>query len=210
MTDIDYWQKKHTKYANQEWILKPTIFATQVIKYFPKSGHILDLGAGQGQDTIFFAHKGYKVTACDFSEFALDLAKIRLPEDLDNLVEFKVLDLAEILPLDKQSFDIVYSHLALHYFDQKRTQELFDEIYKILKPGGIFATITNTIDDPEIPEFTKLEDDYYVNPDGLKKSYFSVDSIRKLTKKFKIILLDNKGSGHKETVNTLIRFIGQK
>jgi SAM-dependent methyltransferase len=209
-SNILYWQKKHTKYADQDWITKPTIFATQMVGYFPKKGHILELGAGQGQDTIFFAKKGYKVSSCDFSNFALIFAKKRLPPEVKKNIEFKLLDLSNPLPFKDGGFDVVYSHLALHYFDETRTQKLFNEIYDILKDGGIFATITNTLEDPEISDLKRIDQDYYVNADGLKKRYFSVDSMKKFTNKFKTILLDANGQGHKEPIKTLIRFVGKK
>lgn len=208
--DITYWQKVHTRYSNQNWINEPTVFAKQAIKYFPKTGLILDLGAGQCQDTFYFAKKGYKVVACDLSEFALNLAKQKMPFSLKDKIEFKIIDFNKTLPFKPKSFDIVYSHLALHYFTEKRTQNLFDEIFKILKIGGIFATITNSIDDPEITEFKKIPEEYYSSPEGLKKRYFSLPSMAKFTQKFKTLLLDNQGETYKDRIKTLIRFIGKK
>lgn len=202
----EYWQEKLNKYSNQDWASKPTIFATQAINYFPKTGHILDLGAGLGQDSIFFAENGYQVTSCDLSE----LAKDNIPQELQGKIVFKKLDLSNPLPFELESFDVVYSHLALHYFNEKRTQELFDQIYEILKPGGIFATITNTIEDPEISGFEKIEEDYYNSSDGIMKRYFSVDSMKKFTSKFQKLLLDANGETHKDEIKTLIRFIGKK
>lgn len=205
-SDISYWQKKLEKYSNEDWSQKPSIFATQVVQYFPKPGHILELGAGLGQDAIFFAQEGYKVTSCDLT----DLANERIPKEFRKNIAFKVVDLSQPLPIELDSFDVVYSHLALHYFDKTRMQQLFEEIYKVLKVGGIFATLTNTQDDPEISEFEKIEDDYYVTPDGLKKRYFSVDSLGQFTSKYKILLLDAKGETYKDKIKTLIRFVGEK
>jgi hypothetical protein len=48
MDPKDYWKNAHVRYSSKDWIKKPTIFATQAINYFPKSGSILELGAGQG------------------------------------------------------------------------------------------------------------------------------------------------------------------
>jgi SAM-dependent methyltransferase len=207
---ITYWQKAHTKYSAQDWITKPTIFATQAVNYFPKAGYILELGAGQGQDTIFFAQRGYRVTACDLSKFALDFAKKRLPPNLNEKVKFKILDLSNPLPFKSESFDVVYSHLALHYFDERRTQELFNEIHRVLKEGGVFATITNTVEDPEVSGLKEIGEDYYVTPEELKKRYFSVGSLTKLTAIFQAILLDERGETHKDQIKTLIRYIGKK
>lgn len=204
MNTQGYWDQKHDKYAEQDWIVKPTIFATQVINFFPKGAKILELGCGQGQDTKYFTDNGFSVVACDFSNHALDLARSRVN------AEFKQIDLGQTLDFPAESFDVVYSHLALHYFDQKRTEDLFNEIYNILKPGGIFATFNNTMDDPEIPNSTKIEEGLYMTPVGIQKRFFTIDSFFKLVSRFETILLDNKGETHKDPIKTLIRFVGKK
>lgn len=42
------WEKLHSSYVGTDWIDKPSIFAKEAIKHFPKNGKILELGAGQG------------------------------------------------------------------------------------------------------------------------------------------------------------------
>lgn len=204
MDTQQYWDQKHDKYIEQDWIVKPTIFATQVIKYFPKGAMILELGCGQGQDTKYFIDNGFSVVACDFSQHALDQAKLRMSAD------FRQIDLSKPLNFQRESFDIVYSHLALHYFDQKRTEDLFNEIYEVLKPGGIFAAFTNTLDDPEVENSTFIEDGLYMTPVGIQKRFFTTETFAKLVSKFEIIVLDNKGETHKDPIKTLIRFVGKK
>lgn len=210
MTQSDYWDKQHEKYTFKDWIDKPTLFAQQVIEYFPKKGLILELGAGQGQDTRFFAEKGYEVLATDFSKRALELSKQRLPPEFRNKVKFQIVDLSKKLPFGPNSFEVVYSHLALHYFSAERTESLFKEIYEVLKSGGVFATITNTVADPEIEGFRKIVDDYYETPEGLLKRYFSVQTLESLTQEFIKIISDNKGETHKDKIGSLIRFVGRK
>lgn len=210
MDSKTYWKNVHTKYTTQDWITKPTVFATQAVTYFPQSGSILELGTGQAQDAMYFAKQGYSVTATDLSAFALDQAKARVPHEISSQIFFKEVDLSFPLPFAKESFDIVYSHLALHYFDEERTQTLFDEIYDVLKPGGIFATLTNTIEDPETSELTKIADAYYQTSEGIYKRFFSVDSMKKFTSKFTPILVDSQGETHKDQIKTLIRFVGKK
>lgn len=52
------WKELHSHYQQQSWIEKPSIFAQNTIQYFPQAGTVLELGAGHGQDSIFFARKG--------------------------------------------------------------------------------------------------------------------------------------------------------
>ena len=66
----DSFDKLTDFYKNQDWINKPNIFAQEVLEYIPSSGTMLCLGDGQGQDSRFFAQKGYAVTATDLSDKA--------------------------------------------------------------------------------------------------------------------------------------------
>jgi SAM-dependent methyltransferase len=205
MNSQDYWLKKHTKYLSEDWITKPTIFATEIVQYLPKSGKLLELGCGQGQDSKYFTDLCYEVTATDFSQFALDQIK-------DSRIDIKILDLKNRLPLDKESFDIVYCHLGMGYFTDNQTQKIFDEVYSVLKPRGIFAGLFNSTDDPETKIGVFLEEDYYL-VDEIKKRYFSIDSVKNYAKQFDLLLLDNYGTTHKDNikgVKNLIRFVGRK
>lgn len=208
MDSNEYWQKQHRKYSTFDWIIKPSIFAQQIINLLPKNGKLIDLGAGQGQDSRYFAENNFQVTSTDFTQDALDISKSRS----DSLkIDYKNVDLAGSLPFDDSSFDIVYSHLALHYFDGKTTKNIFDEIYRILKKDGIFAAFVNTINDPEVAESEKIEEEYFLSPVGIKKRFFSVKYFRQLVgDKYQIEILDENGETYKDSIKNLIRFVGKK
>jgi ubiquinone/menaquinone biosynthesis C-methylase UbiE len=214
MTNLqDYWNKKHLKYAQQDWIDEPNIFAEQCLQYLPQNGRILDMGAGQGQDARFFAQKGYQIVAIDFSTKALELARQKLPISLKNKVKFKKLDLAEKLPFKDSSFEAVYAHLSIHYFTQQKTRQIFGEIYRVLAPNGILAILVNSTMDPEYGQGEKIEEYLYKFDHGIVKRFFDMKSVADFTSKFKTLLLDNRGMTYKDKkigTSNLIRFIGQK
>ncbi len=135
----DVWDAQHEQYAQKDWINKPSIFAEWVIQYFPPHGTLLDLGGGQGQDAQFFLEKGYAVTLVDFAESALSKAKERILLSYSEKLSIKHHDMTEPFPFQKESFDIVYSHLSLHYFTKEKTRAIFQEIHRVLKPGGVLA-----------------------------------------------------------------------
>ena len=70
------WQDLHKDYKNRDWIDKPSLFAETAITYFPSKGRVLDLGAGQGQDSRYFAEHGYDVVSTDLEETALEQSKL--------------------------------------------------------------------------------------------------------------------------------------
>lgn len=207
----DVWSDLHKTYKQQDWIDKPSIFAEQVIQYFPKNGSVLELGAGQAQDGCFFASKGYDVTATDIEDTALELAKQKAA-DKSVQITLKKVDLRDELPFDNESFDVVYAHLSLHYFDEETTTRLFGEIQCVLKKGGIFAFFVNSVNDPEYRTGKELEPDYF-QIDKTAKRYFSVDTAREFAKEFDSLLLDDQGETYKDRekgVHNLIRYVGKK
>lgn len=206
------WQDLHNDYKDRDWIGKPSLFAETAITYFPDKGKVLDLGAGQGQDSRFFAEHGYEVTSTDLEATALEQNKAKLSGELEQKVVLQEVDLREELSFDDASFDVVYAHLSLHYFDYETTVRLFGEIQRVLKPGGLLAFFTNSVHDPEYNTGTKLEDDYF-QIDQTSKRYFSVETARAFARYFDVILLDDHGETYKDRakgVHSLIRFIGTK
>jgi len=210
---LDWWNQKNNKYSSEEWIDKPTIFAQWVIKYFPKEGKILDLGAGHGQDSRYFADNGYQVTSTDFSDTALKLNKEKLPHDLTNKVLIQKVDLSQPFPYEDSSFDIVYAHLSLHFFNDITTDKIISEIHRVLRPTGIVAILVNSTNDPEYNTGKMLDRDYFELSQGDVKHFFSQEYLKAKTSQFETIILDNQGTTLKDSakgVFGLIRYLGRK
>lgn len=206
------WSDLHKNYKTRDWIDKPSLFAETAVTYFPETGRVLDLSAGQGQDSRFFAEHGYEVVSTDLEESALAESKSKLSDELKPKMTIQKVDLREELPFEAASFDVVYAHLSLHYFDFETTERLQGEVQRILRPGGIFAFFVNSVDDPEYNTGTRLEKDYFQVGDVTKR-YFSVNTARKFAQYFDVSLLDNHGATYKDRdkgVHNLVRFIGMK
>ncbi len=205
------WQDIHQNYKQQDWIDKPSVFAEQALLYFPKSGKLLELGAGQAQDGCYFAEQGFSVISTDLEDSALELAKQKIA-DKGVSVEIQKVDLREELPFDNESFDVVYAHLSLHYFDHETTTRLIGEIQRVLKPSGVLAFLANSVNDPEHKQGEEIEPDYF-QIDKTAKCYFSESTTRKYTQWFDANLLDGLGETYKDAakgVHNLVRFVGTK
>ena len=72
----EYWE---TNYANKPKMfgLEPSFAAEEALKVFKKKNisSIVELGAGLGRDTIFFAKNNIKVEALDYSKTAVTSIK---------------------------------------------------------------------------------------------------------------------------------------
>lgn len=96
---------------------------------------ILDLCCGSGQATYFLAKYSQQVTGLDASPLSLARAKNNVPQA--TYIEA----FAEEIPLSDNIFDVVHTSAALHEMQAQQLQEIIKEVYRVLKPGGIFTLV---------------------------------------------------------------------
>jgi SAM-dependent methyltransferase len=206
------WDRRYANYTKRDILEKPSIFARFVSGYLPDRGNIIELGAGNGRDSRFFARNGFEIISTDFSEAACNLNNSLMPDDLKSRITIRQLDMTNDFPFPDVYFDIVYAHLSLHYFSMPVTRHIISEIGRILRAGGIFAYLVNSTSDPEYGQGPRLEEDYYQIGEDTKR-YFSIESAEKLASGFEIMVLDDLGEAYWQSergAHNLIRFIGKK
>lgn len=96
---------------------------------------ILDLCCGWGQTTAILVELSQQVTGLDVSPVSLTRARELVPQA--QYVE----GLAQNMPLPDQEFDLVHTSVALHEMTQTELAQIVQEVYRVLKPGGIFTFI---------------------------------------------------------------------
>lgn len=125
---------------------------------------VLDLGCGYGWHCAYAAQHGAKrVLGIDLSDKMLAVAK---EKNSAPCIEYRCCAI-EDFSCPEQSFDVVFSSLALHYV--RDFEETVRRVFQSLKPNGIF------IFSCEHPVFTAQgSQDWVYNPDG-SISHFPVD-----------------------------------
>lgn len=95
---------------------------------------ILDDGAGAGFFTILLSSLGHKVTSIDYSDGMVEHIK----ENMANRgLECKALQMdAQDLKFESESFDAIVQRNVMWNLDEP--EKAYSEIYRVLKPGGIF------------------------------------------------------------------------
>lgn len=211
-----YWQQVHRQYDKQPWSNQPSIFAQQITPYLPDSGNLLELAAGIGNDSIYFANR-FQVTSTDLETTKLHTKTSQLPPNLQTKIQIATIDLEKPFPFSKGTFDIVYCHLGLHYFSKTVTKRIIKSISEVLTKNGLLALLLNSTNDPEYQiaqgTSTEIEPDYFQYGDVAKR-YFSVESLTPfVTPYFDTLLSDNHGTTHKDNkigVSHLVRYVGRK
>lgn len=91
---------------------------------------MLEIGAGTGQDSVFFSDHGLDVVATDLS--AAMVARCR-----DKGLDARVIDFSQ-LDFPAESFDAVYAMNCLLHVPNAELPAVLASIARVLRPGGLF------------------------------------------------------------------------
>jgi SAM-dependent methyltransferase len=135
---------------------------------------ILDAGCGSGRNLVYFLKSGFEVFGVDESSAAMAhtrqmVTKLAPHLPVDN---FRV-ETVERMSFEDASFDVVLSSAVLHFArDEEQWQRMFSEMWRVLKPGGIFfARLASSIGIED--KITNVGKRRYQLPDGSER--FLVD-----------------------------------
>jgi tRNA (cmo5U34)-methyltransferase len=112
----------------------------------PNLDNFLDLGCGDGilAQAILAHYPDAHGVLLDFSEPMIEAAQHKLAARRDNLT-FLVQDYGVTNWLDvvqaHAPFDAIVSGYSIHHQPDERKQEIYQEIYGLLKPGGVFLNL---------------------------------------------------------------------
>ena len=108
----------------------------------PKSGTFLEIGCGNGRMTEFIVWKYDEVIGTDISGEMIRLAR----ERMSNVKNVKLFETdGESIPAPYESVDVAFSYLVFqHIKDRDMIRRNFEEVYRVLKPGGIFKVLMRT------------------------------------------------------------------
>ena len=174
---------------------EPSTAAVKSLKFF-EGKNIVELGAGLGRDTIFFGKNSIHVVALDYSNNAIDIIKKKARKlNLSNFIKPKFFDVRKKLPFKNNSIDGCFSHMlycmAISNFELKQLNE---EIFRILKPGGVNIYTVRHTEDGDYKNGIHIGEDLYEN-DGFIVNFFSKDKVNELSKGFKILNIEKFEEG---------------
>ena len=193
----EYWE---TNYTNKPKMfgLTPSFAAEEALKVFEKNNisNIVELGAGLGRDTIFFAKNNIKVEALDYSKTAVMSIKKKIKElNLSKLVSAKVFDVRKKLPFKNNSIQGIFSHmLYCMALKNLEIQNLNNEILRVLEKGGINIYTVRNFEDGDYKNGVHIEDESYQN-DGFIINFFSKKKIENLLVGFSNMKIDRFNEG---------------
>jgi SAM-dependent methyltransferase len=110
------------------------------------TGSILDSGCGTGENALFFAKRGHRVTGIDFLEEPINIAKQKAVER-GLTANFMVMD-ALALAAFPEIFDTVIDSGLFHVFSDDDRKRYVDGLASVLRPSGRFYLLCFSDDEP--------------------------------------------------------------
>ena len=178
--------------------LTPSVAALSAIKKFEKNNikEIIELGAGLGRDTVFFAKNKIKVEALDYSLTAIKIIEEKAKDNnLSKLISTKHFDIRNKLPYEDNSINGIFSHmLYCMALTNAEIKKLNNEILRVLKPGGINIYTARNTNDGDYKKGIHRGEDMYEN-DGFIINFFSEKKVNGLLEGFKNLSITNFDEG---------------
>jgi len=152
--DVQYWDKYYN--AKPQDISQPSDFAKFAMTYMQPSKKLIDLGCGNGRDSVFFCRSGLKVTAVDSSKGAIDSFDSGLPifAICDDFVTTKALTCID--------YDYCYARWSIHAIKKVQQDELLPGIYHALNNNGLLFIEARTINDVKYGKGKSLNEHEYI------------------------------------------------
>ncbi len=192
-----HWEKNFSN-KPEMFGLEPSISAKKALNFLKekKINNIIELGAGLGRDSIFFAKNNIKIQALDYSSSGIEIINHKTKKDnLSNYVSTKLFDVREKLPFKDNSVDACYSHmLYCMALTTNDLEKLNNEIHRILKPNGLNIYTVRHTNDGDYKNGKHIGEDLYEN-DGFIVHYFSEEKVNSLLNGFKNITLEKFEEG---------------
>jgi SAM-dependent methyltransferase len=149
---------------------------------------VLELGAGQGRDTLYFAEQGFEVHALDYAASSVEAIQQKARQAaLSARVAVSQHDVRNPLPYPDGSFDACYSHMLFCMaLTQAELHALSQEILRVLRPGGLCVYTARTTDDPDFGRGVRHGEGLYQSG-GFIVHFFSAQTVERLAGGYEIV-----------------------
>jgi tellurite methyltransferase len=161
--------------------MEPNKLLLKIFSHGKSDGYFLDLGCGQGSDSLFMAEKGFNVVAIDKS-----LDKIRTLEkylegkEIKERISLLCQDIADF-DIEKDKYQIINAFNSLQFLLKEKALDVIEKMKNGLENGGYII----------ISSFTTCDPLYQIS-DNKYKGFFELGELKSVFSDFKIDFYEEK------------------
>ncbi len=205
MPQLEPWEREYQFPLMISLGEEPQVDLKKALKFLRKKREValeglqvLDLGSGNGKNSIYLAEKGNNVIGIELSPTAVAMAKQRA-EELDVDAQFRIGDIGQPYPFKDASFDLILDIMSSNSLNEAERAMYLKEMHRVLRPGGhiIYRGLCKDTDKNAtalVKKFPGPEHDTYIMPTiGLTERVFTREDFTKLySQYFTILELEKK------------------
>ena len=176
---------------------------------------VLDLGIGQGRNSIPLSELDFKVTGIDYSTECLEICKHSCPKL--NLIQSDIRN----FNIEKDKYDLIISRCVLHFLHKADSYQIIKNIKDNIKYKGLVYIHVFSLEDPKYirhstsSDFEILDNNILHNKiNDTYVSFFTKEEVLTLFNDFKTILISEEycldQGGETPHYAGVIKYIGQK
>ena len=168
---------------------------------------LLELGCGQGRDTIFFAANNLDVYALDSSTTAIENLSEKIKEK-NISVGLKHFDARQGIPFSNNFFDTIYAHMFYNMgFTDEELKFLFIETSRVLKNNGLLYFSVRSDKDAQYKKGKKIDSNVY-EINGFQIRFFTKSQIKSFLSDY--FEIENVMEGYEEPASLYLVFCHKK
>lgn len=174
--DGEYWDKYYARESGA--LSEPSLFArTMFCKYMQKEKDLIELGCGNGRDSIYFAENGLYVIGIDSSQIAIK--ELQNKNICDNCT-FVCDDFVDIEALYQAQYDYCYSRFTLHAINEQEETRVLSKAYSMLKEEGLLFIEARSVHDGKYGLGQKVEKNAFILDGHYRRFIDLPELLRKL------------------------------
>jgi len=208
MNDLAYWNDYYNKNPP---ISYPSNFAKSILTYLQHGNHLVDLGCGNGRDSLFFLENGINVFGVDSCQIAIDSLK-SITGSRKN-IEFLCDDFINNSYIYNRKYDYFYSRFTIHSITEDEENILLSNVFNSLNHGGLFFIEVRGIHDEIYGKGEPAGRNAYIYNEHFRRFIVNDELINALVNKGFEVIYNEESRGFAKYVNEdplIIRIIARK
>jgi SAM-dependent methyltransferase len=154
----EFWDKTWKRFLRHQGMIAPSGKLIQLLlPYVQRGDSVLDLGCGEGRNTMYLSRIGYRGIGLDLSAKGVKVLINNLFEE--EVKGFGIVGDARIMPFSSASFGGILAHNLFDHLDKTGFEQAVSESYRILKPGGVLLLTLDPLPSHFSPQQVIVKDD---------------------------------------------------